>query len=659
MNTKDSVKYKKYPILMKFIMIIVILLIGQFAYRLFDIVFGPIQVDGLDLKFFFDLGFVLLIVAPVILIFLKQTQHHLNEIESHEQFMESIFENMYEGFIVCDQNGNLTRTNSKISEYIDLEYDDYIPFEKWTSYVQYFDPETNELLAPNELPLIRALNNEKVKDQQLLAKSENGVNKYLSVNAKCLKDHKGRVIGAFSVSHDVTDQVETKRRIKQSEEQYRSLIELLPDAVIVQKDEKIVFANDRAREMLGGQSVEDIEGKPIYDFIQYGYEQNLMTWIDEEGMNARFPKPVEQKIVSLDGRERDVESVGVPIVFQGEPCILTIDRDITERKEIEQALTETRRQYQVIANNMNDLIAIVNKDGKIVYSSPSHNWFLGFSHEEFEGNDALSFVHPDDQDVMKELYYNIMATGVTQEAEYRIRHQSGKWLWIQVKASPLFNEEHFDGAVQLPDEILLVSRDITERKELEEQLRHMAYYDELTELPNRQFLEDHMNRLMAKSKRHGENISTLFIDLDGFKIVNDQLGHDAGDELLKVISSRFVNNLREEDFIARLGGDEFIVVLEDESEEGTVGAAQRIIESLSKPIKIKGEEVQISPSIGISMYPKDAKDMDTLINKADHAMYVAKSKGKNTYQFYRTDLPKVQDLNVNPITKILNRFKRD
>ncbi|MDV2581986.1 diguanylate cyclase domain-containing protein [Alkalibacillus haloalkaliphilus] len=529
MSQKQITQYK---IGGKFLIILALLLIGQFADRLVGLAVGEVRWSGSEWPVLFDLIYVLFIVAPVVLVFLKQIQGHLKELEKKEAFMENIFENMYEGVSVVDKQGNLTKKNQIISDYIDLDYKHYIPFKEWTSYVTYLDPQSEVSIEPEQLPLIRALRGEKVQDQQLYVMSKNGVTKYLSVNAKCLRDDKDNIVGAVSVA-----------------------------------------------------------------------------------------------------------------------------RDITKQKQIEQALAETNRKYEIIANNMSDLIAMIDKRGQITYASPSHETVLGYPQEMFETKEALNFVHPDDLDVMQHLYDEILFTGKMKEAEYRVKHKNQGWVWIEVLGSPISQSDHQQSTI-IPDEILLISREITERKKLEEQLKQMAYYDELTDLPNRKLLDMHLKKAMARTNRTGESLASMFIDLDGFKEVNDKLGHNSGDELLKIVAARFVSCLREEDFVSRYGGDEFVVILENVADEGAKEAADRIIEHLSKPISLKDEEVVVSPSIGISHYPDDSEEMEELLSKADQAMYYAKSKGKNTYQFYHDDLPKVQSITNNPIVKVINQFKK-
>ena len=184
--------------------------------------------------------------------------------------------------------------------------------------------------------------------------------------------------------------------------------------------------------------------------------------------------------------------------------------------------------------------------------------------------------------------------------------------------------------------------DITRQKELELELQRMAFFDELTDIPNRKMLDRQIQKALVRSKRHQHNFSIMFIDLDDFKKVNDTLGHDAGDQLLIDVVSRINQCIREEDLISRIGGDEFIVMFEETGKDEIEQIAERIIKYVAEPYKINDYSANISLSIGISMYPNDGEDKEKLIKAADKAIYYAKNNGKNNYQIYTEDLNDVE-----------------
>lgn len=231
--------------------------------------------------------------------------------------------------------------------------------------------------------------------------------------------------------------------------------------------------------------------------------------------------------------------------------------------------------------------------------------------------------------------------------EYRIKDQNEDVRWIEIEVTPLCNG---DGNVRLITGMLT---DVTNRKNLELQLNQMAYYDDLTDLPNRNLIRRHIIKTLSRSKRHNYSFAVMFIDLDGFKKVNDTLGHESGDLLLIEVANRLNDIVREEDLTGRLGGDEFIIVFEEIQKEEVEKITERILEVISQPYVIRENEVNISPSIGISLFPEHGEDIETLIKNADKAMYHAKDKGKNCYQFYDSNLENGQERTLKIFEKIM------
>ncbi|MCM3443091.1 sensor domain-containing diguanylate cyclase [Metabacillus halosaccharovorans] len=221
-------------------------------------------------------------------------------------------------------------------------------------------------------------------------------------------------------------------------------------------------------------------------------------------------------------------------------------------------------------------------------------------------------------------------------SKYRILRESDQIVWIEIRTNIRVNTS---GAV---DTIYGVVIDITKQVETEEHLKQMAYYDSLTNLPNRIMLQSHLKKVISRAKRKEHNITIMFVDLDGFKEINDTLGHDIGDALLKEVADRLNSGVREEDLISRIGGDEFIIVIEETQKEEIKTIADRILNNTSKPYLLNDHTISITPSIGISSYPDDGQDIETLIKNADKAMYLAKDKGKANFQFYTKELEAYQ-----------------
>jgi diguanylate cyclase (GGDEF)-like protein len=217
----------------------------------------------------------------------------------------------------------------------------------------------------------------------------------------------------------------------------------------------------------------------------------------------------------------------------------------------------------------------------------------------------------------------------TMDQEYRVVRPDGSVRWVHQRGFPAHD---IDGAVA---RVVGIIEDITERKQMQQDLLHLAHHDNLTHLPNRGLFYDRLSQALAQAHRHEWAVGVMFIDLDRFKIVNDTLGHGVGDLLLQQVAKRLSGCIRAEDTVARLGGDEFAVMLPDLADaQDAAAVARKILGALAAPFQLDGHEVFVTASIGIASYPRDSHDADTLIKHADAAMYRAKDLGKNNYQLY-------------------------
>ena len=318
-------------------------------------------------------------------------------------------------------------------------------------------------------------------------------------------------------------------------------------------------------------------------------------------------------------------------------------------------LQRTRRQlaerdhlFQLITENAADMIAVVDSTGQRIYNSPAYEHVLGYSAEELQATSSIEQVHPDDRARVLEAAHKARSSGQGQRLEYRIRHKDGSWRILESTASVVRDQKGKTG------KLVIVNRDISERKRAEELLAHSAFHDGLTNLPNRALFLDRLQRAFALSKRHADyKFAVLFLDIDDFKVFNDSLGHTVGDEVLLQIGKRLTASLREidtiarphlgtapkDDTLARVGGDEYTVLLEDiRNPSDAIRVAERLQSRLAAPFSAHGYEIVITASVGIALSTTAYIHAEDLLRDANIAMYRAKRTGKARCEVFDTEM---------------------
>ncbi len=324
---------------------------------------------------------------------------------------------------------------------------------------------------------------------------------------------------------------------------------------------------------------------------------------------------------------------------------LSIQEDVTERKRSE----ETLRLWATVFENSGEAVMITDRENHIVSVNQAFTDITGYAPGEVIGKSpSLLGSGRHDATFFSNMWRRLEASGHWQ-GEIWDRRKSGeiypKWLGISAVRDTLDQLTHY----------VAIFSDISERKEAQERIEFLARHDPLTGLPNRMLLADRLEQALAHADRTQSKVALLFLDLDRFKTINDSLGHPVGDALLQEITARLKASVRETDTISRLGGDEFVVVITDlEDEEIAASVAQKILEITRAPFSIGGHTLNTSISIGITLYPTDGGDFDTLLKKADIAMYHAKDAGRNTYRFF------TEQMNVNALERLLiqNRLQQ-
>lgn len=356
------------------------------------------------------------------------------------------------------------------------------------------------------------------------------------------------------------------------------------------------------------------------------------SWLGGQVTPARISLEAEIASGMLDANATSAElqqfaTIGMVTTITlaaGLIAVLFLGNDRQRRRTI-QAAQDQEERYRALAQFGADLVSVLDRDGIIRYQSPSIGPILGREARDVVGLPLSSLLHVDDGHSVDRLIESaIRNNGAPARAELRIGHGDGSWRVVEAVAVNLLDNPRVRGVV-------VNSRDITERKQMSEQLIHMAFHDPLTGLPNRALYMDRLSLALKRTVRTGEPVAVLFLDLDGFKRVNDTLGHDAGDELLKLAADRIRSSVRPADTVARLGGDEFTIVLDGADDRAAAIVARRLAAKLSEPIEIDGQQVSIGTSVGIAVKQSPADQPDDLLRQADAAMYQAKQSGKGRY----------------------------
>jgi diguanylate cyclase (GGDEF)-like protein/PAS domain S-box-containing protein len=377
---------------------------------------------------------------------------------------------------------------------------------------------------------------------------------------------------------------------------------------------------------------------PLDDALQFIHQDDRerIRQVIEASMDPRSGGKfqVEHRIVRADGSVIWVNMRGETF-FEGEggrrrPVRTTgVLLDITDRMLAEEALRQSEERFRTLADNIAQLAWMADEKGRVFWYNKRWFDYTGAGQEEMRGWGWQKVHHPDHVGRVMDSFRRSFEAGEEWEETFPLRGRDGGYRWFLSRAIPIRNE---GGNVI---RWFGTNTDITDRREMEEEIRHMAQHDTLTGLPNRRLFNEIITIEVAQARRNGTKLALFFLDLDRFKEINDTLGHETGDELLKQTAVRLRSAIRTSDTAARIGGDEFNVLITDIFyPEYASEAAQKILNEIRRTFSVKGHDLTLSTSIGISVFPDDGEEIDTLLRYADIAMYYAKEHGRNMYQFY-------------------------
>ena len=393
----------------------------------------------------------------------------------------------------------------------------------------------------------------------------------------------------------------------------------------------LVFANDA-----GEEDSTSVIGKTDFDLC-WKDQAELYRADDRQVIESGIAKLFfEEPQTTTDGsiiwlstsktplRNKENEIIGIVGLYE----------EITTRKNAEIELRSSQQYLKSIIDNEPECVKLVNQNGELIDMNPAGLAMLEVETlKDAQSYKLTDYVLPKWRSAFIDLLKHVM-NGESGELEFEIKGLKGTRRWLETHATPLRDNE---GNVTM---LLGITRDTTERKNHEEQIRYLANFDALTGLPNRTQLNSRVKERLSLSARHENEVSVMFLDLDRFKDINDSLGHHIGDKLLIDVAKRLKSMLRDEDVISRLGGDEFIIILPNIQMVGASQVAQKLLDLFKTPFQLDEYELGISASIGIALFPSDGADFETLYKNADTAMYRAKQGGRNSFRFFTEEMQK-------------------
>lgn len=384
--------------------------------------------------------------------------------------------------------------------------------------------------------------------------------------------------------------------------------------VIIDSDNKLIKANQAFLNYINA-TPQGVLKRPLLECFIGDSRLQLMAWMRSDKVRLE-----QLELEVHDGvrtRFLQVSSADVD-AWNGQPCRFLVFTDITEQVEAQKELTISAAAI----NAASEGCFVVDKNEQIVFVNPALLKLLGYDEGELLGQRPRLF-KPDsvEEDFSKRIWQEI-TRGNSWKEELWLRHKSGHEIVCLLRVSPI--SERYEASYSY---VAMVS-DITERKKFQDTIMRQATQDSLTGLPNRALLMDRLKHALAQAHRHGTGTAVLFMDLDGFKEINDTLGHNVGDELLIQVAERLKKTIRESDTLARMGGDEFVFVINDAELDGVKQLCDKVLHSLEQGFELEGNRHTISASLGIAMYPEHSLDENELLRLADQAMYDAKRLGK-------------------------------
>jgi diguanylate cyclase (GGDEF)-like protein/PAS domain S-box-containing protein len=554
------------------------------------------------------------------------------------QFVEEIIDSLPGAFFLVDDELKLVRWNSFL-ETVSLFSSKELTRKNMLDFIH----EDDHDLAMERLGVVLA--GGVAQAEVRMRDKEGNVDPYQVSARRAEIDGRIYIVGT---AENIAERKQMEEALRTSEFKYRQLFDNTQTQLLIVDGNGIIqMINETNARVLGGRP-EDFVGCSIRELDPENFEQYILQYqeILETGEGR-----MHDNLFQLADGPRWFHSRLQPLLdMGGKPELVLVSVfDITERKKIEEELRHNEELWKFALEGSGDSVwdwDIANE--KIIHYSSRWKEQLGYA-EDDELGDWSERLHPDD--VMLAANHNrVMREGKEKmtSIEVRVRAKDGTYRWILARGMVVSRDE-----TGKPLRVVGTNSDITKLKEHQHQLEHIAHFDVLTGLPNRLLLAFRLQQAMVQSQRRKQSLAVAYLDLDGFKAINDRHGHNVGDELLVLIAQRMKSALREGDTLARIGGDEFIAVLTDlDHPQGCEPVLQRLLQAASASIVVDNQPLRVSASIGVTIYPEDEGDAEQLIRHADQAMYQAKQTGKNRYHMFDVEYDAAVQLQHETIANI-------
>lgn len=527
---------------------------------------------------------------------------------------------------IIDRNGTIIYVNQK---FCDLSK--YSPEELIGQSYGLLNP--NYVAETSLFEIEHKLLKDKIWHRKINGFAKDGTPYWIQATIIPVFDDGGAIIQFISFDIDITKKVLTDEKYQETLLSLQNIENALDQSsvvVITNPQGIITYVNDKFCE-LSKYTPEELIGQTHRIVNSRFHPKSFFKEMWKTIGNGRIWKG-DIKNRAKDGTEYWVNTTIVPFLNKnGKPYqYIAIRTDITAKKEAEQALKSAlKNDFRQTIKNIQNMIFKYSGDGKD-----------GLTFTLVEGQTAKKLGITEEKVILHQIQRALSKEKFSTFKHYLKRGLTGETLQFEISYSSMTFLVYLAPILENNKTIEVVGTaiDITERKNAEELVEKMAYYDYLTTLPNRRLFRIKAKDAIERAKELDDTIAIMFIDLDHFKHVNDSMGHSIGDQLLVAIGERLTNCIRKDDTVARLGGDEFVVLLTSTQASEVKAAATRIIKEISRPFDFNNHDVFVTPSIGISLFPNNGNDFDTLISNADSAMYLAKENGKNAYQFFTEEI---------------------